>query len=613
MGLASRLHRPCLSRKTCFGTRTQNISSTNAQILNIPKANVYRFGEANRATPVFRDLEWSIKSSESWAVVGSGSGEKSSVFDMLIGHLRIHPPPPPPGGLFPFLSDDDPHKHVSIVSFANKRTVGGAFYDYTARYGAVREEDRITLRESMFPETIHDLKTQSRISLEPTSTDERLFEYLVQRMDLVHLLDLPRIALSNGQTRRARILKALLGKPRLLLLDEPLTGLDVANRATMQSILHELHAACNPHVIMGLRMQDPIPDWITHLAVVDAGQVKTGQREEMLQYRRELRAAREDAKTQSASTITKERTAGEPVVEMKNVSVTYGPRKVLKNITWTIRKGERYHLQGMNGSGKTTLLSLLTGDHPQSYTQLSPASAPADSERHLRLFGTPRPKLATPSIHARIGVLTPELFDAFPRRAPGMSVWEAVGTGFEGGFVPRGADGVGLGPGGALSEAESAWRVGRSWAVLGALGPGAWASSPSPTRSSSPPASLSDDLPPPPANTPIDPATRAFAAHPFLSLPIGAQRMVLLMRALVGQPPLVLLDEVWSGMDAGMVDAARAYLHGEGAGAGAGGVTADQAVVVVTHLEEEVPWGARDGVLRVLLKDGELSAVGEED
>jgi ABC-type molybdenum transport system ATPase subunit/photorepair protein PhrA len=81
--------------------------------------------------------------------------------------------------------------------------------------------------------------------------------------------------------------------------------------------------------------------------------------------------------------------------------------------------------------------------------------------------------------------------------------------------------------------------------------------------------------------------------------------MVLLMRALVARPPLVLLDEVWSGMDDSMVAAAHAYLRtGRGVGP-------EQAVVVVTHLEEEVPWGEGDGVVRVLLKDGELSGDGE--
>ncbi|KAJ6458423.1 P-loop containing nucleoside triphosphate hydrolase protein [Mycena vitilis] len=564
------------------GARKINSTSTDALtsalVLNIPTANVYRFGDAtNRATPVFRNLAWRIKTNESWAVVGSGSGEKSSTFDMLMGHLRIHPPPPPPAGLFPFLSDAeeqrDPHDCVSMVSFVNRRSAGGAFYDYTARYGAVREEDRITLRQSMFPETIDDLKSQTRIALEPPSTDHELFEYLIQKMGLAELLDLPRIALSNGQTRRARILKALLAKPRLLLLDEPLTGLDVENRATVQAILHELHATCNPHIIIGLRMQDTVPEWITHLAVVNDGLVKTGPKDEMLEYKDELQRAASTLEEPLQSAAPRP-SAGDPVVEMKGVSVTYGPRQVLKNINWTIRKGQRYHLQGMNGSGKTTLLSLLTGDHPQSYTQLGPA-------RYLRLFGTPRPRLATPHLHARIGVVTPELFDAFPRRAPGMSVWDVLATGFAGGFVaPGGVRGVGA----DLTPDQEAHRVQRCWAVLAALGPPAWDAPLTAAHTHSPH---------------LHPQLRAFADTRFRDLPVGAQRMVLLMRALVGRCALVLLDEVWSGMDARMVAAARAYLRG-------GGVGPAQAVVVVTHLADEVPWGVRDGVVRVVLRDGEL-------
>ncbi|KAJ6626720.1 P-loop containing nucleoside triphosphate hydrolase protein [Mycena sp. CBHHK59/15] len=545
--------------------RTQlTASPLRSTVLHIPKANVYRFGDHNRATPLFRDLAWTVQKHESWAVIGTGSGEKSSLFDMLMGHLRIHPPPPPPAGLFPFLFDSetvrDPHDCVSIVSFANRRSSGGAFYDYTARYGAVREEDRITLRQSMFPETIQDLKSATRLPSESSAADYELFEYLVGKMGLSELLDLPRIALSNGQTRRARILKALLSKPRLLLLDEPLTGLDVQNRSTVLEILHQLHSACDPHIIIGLRIQDAVPDWITHLAVVDDGEVKVGPKEVMLQYRAHVNNLSGTSTNENAGIPQTTPTHGHPVVEMKNVSVTYGPRRVLENITLTLREGQRYHLQGTNGSGKTTLLSLLTGDHPQSYTQLG-------ADRHLRLFGTPRPRLATPTLHARIGVVTPELFDAFPRRAPGMSVLDALGTGFDGAFVPR-----------ALSAPERA----RCAAVLAALGPAAWRD-----RATSPAAGDARG------------ETERFARRRFMELPVGEQRMVLLMRALVGRQRLVLLDEVWSGMDYRMIQAARAYLRN-------GGVGPEQAVVVVTHLEEEVPWGTQDGVVRVLLKDGEI-------
>jgi len=137
---------------------------------------------------------------------------------MLLGHLRISPPPL--GGLFPFLSPPllgpwgDPSTCISMVSFAHRpRSSGTSYYDHTARYGALREEDRVTLRQNMFPDTAGD-----------TSHAINGFDDLVEQLELKTLLDMPLIVLSNGQMRRARILKALLAKLELLLLDEPLSG-----------------------------------------------------------------------------------------------------------------------------------------------------------------------------------------------------------------------------------------------------------------------------------------------------------------------------------------------------------------------------------------------------
>ncbi|KAI0264234.1 P-loop containing nucleoside triphosphate hydrolase protein [Gloeopeniophorella convolvens] len=556
-------------------TRRQH-SAAPAHVIQIPKANIYRFGDPNGAQPVLRDVDWTVREGESWAVIGSGAGEKTALLETLIGNMRISPPPP--GGPFPSLSSTPRSisEAIYLVSFAHRpRASGGAFYDYTARYGAVREEDRITLRESMFPEEsglIRD-NMKSFIVHKSSKTDEqhraavgaieraRRFEELIEKLRLKDLLDLPLVALSNGQTRRARIVKALLEQPDILLLDEPLTGLDAATRPTLLSLLHAVHASHNPRIIMGLRLQDPVPEWVTHVALVQDGRVETGERNAILEKV-------DHSQVQTTSTVIPEHhsrcTEADVLVSMQNVNVRYHERHVLKNINWTIRAGDRWHLQGVNGSGKTTLMSILTGDHPQSYTQRGPTTA-------LNLFGSPRHRHATAHLRARIGVVSPELYNAWPR-ARNMSVRDAVATGFDGGFVPLGPDGLGVGLHGELSVAERDQRAERVDAVLSALGPQTWGSH-------------------------AAHMTERFSARPFAGLPAGAQAMVLLMRALVARPALVLLDEVWAGMDKGMIRAARAYLRG-------GGVDETQAVIVISHWEDEVPWGARDGVRRFRLDGG---------
>jgi len=142
--------------------------------------------------------------------------------------------------MFPFLGQDvDPYSTIASVSFSHRatHTSGGAFYDYTTRYGAIRDNDVLTLRESMFPESIPEAKPDPLATsafekpkvhkfsqvVRLSEEEETLFNTLVKEMHLDQLLDLPLIALSNGQMRRARIVKAVLKKPELLLLDEPLS------------------------------------------------------------------------------------------------------------------------------------------------------------------------------------------------------------------------------------------------------------------------------------------------------------------------------------------------------------------------------------------------------
>ncbi len=48
----------------------------------------------------------------------------------------------------------------------------------------------------------------------------------------------------------------------------------------------------------------------------------------------------------------------EEVVKLNKVSIRYGDRTILKELDWTVRRGEKWALSGENGAGKSTLLSL---------------------------------------------------------------------------------------------------------------------------------------------------------------------------------------------------------------------------------------------------------------
>jgi ABC-type sugar transport system ATPase subunit len=120
------------------------------------------------------------------------------------------------------------------VAFASRKNIvaGGQFTDYTARYGAMRDQDRQTLRENLLESLSHAPPPPPPTEFAPTQGfEERLeisvrevnqdIDKLAEQLHLSAQLEVPMIALSNGQQRRARILRQLIRKPKLLLLEDP--------------------------------------------------------------------------------------------------------------------------------------------------------------------------------------------------------------------------------------------------------------------------------------------------------------------------------------------------------------------------------------------------------
>lgn len=199
-----------------------------------------------------------------------------------------------------------------------------------------------------------------------------------------------------------------------------------------------------------------------------------------------------------------------------------------------------------NGSGKSTLLSLILGDHPQSFS--------IPSER-ISLFGSPRasPSNATLLLARRIGHVSPELFNAFPRKDSergGLTVGQAVGSGFEGVFSRR------------QLEAQQRERVLGLLAMFhDVIGEPDMQNRSGPERRSHRTLdSSSTALPFDPRGASAQQAAKHLSRQSFSSLSLGSQSVVLLLRAAINNPPLLILDEPFQHQNSRQVQRCRAFL-----------------------------------------------------
>lgn len=209
-----------------------------APVINVDNGTFYRSYPSSEepSTPsnpsMFPDLTFSLPSSSAesqhWAVLGPSSSGKTTLLEILRGH---HICIPPKARSFPYLSSAEasldhtrsrsPGQAIKYVGFgAEDGSMGqsrmrGAYL--SARYESRREETDFSVLSYLKGNT--ELNPSEGIREEKIDNDG--LNKVVEDLKLGALINMPMGNLSNGQTRRARIAKALLGRPEVLLLDEP--------------------------------------------------------------------------------------------------------------------------------------------------------------------------------------------------------------------------------------------------------------------------------------------------------------------------------------------------------------------------------------------------------
>jgi molybdate transport system ATP-binding protein len=435
---------------------------------------------------VLRDFSWTIRDGETWAVVGPVGSGKTTLAELLLGRLRLES-----GAIaWPFL--DRVRASGRKVAFPSDAIQKVSFKDDSWLFSYSRHYYQ---QRFHFAESHEDLTLDRFLGADSPASDDAV-RSMAERLGIAALLPLALIKLSNGQARRARIARSLLLDPVWLILDDPFLGLDAAGRTDVANLIESLIRE-KLHVLLITR-RDSIPDWVTNV-------LELPERSE-----RGTRNAERETIERNAAVVS------EPIIELNHVSVAYGDRAILDDISWTVRAGEQWAVVGPNGSGKSTLLSLLCGDHPQAYSN------------DVRLFGRQRGTGESIwDIKRRIGFVSPELHLHFSEP---LTAAETAATGFHDVLVRR------------PTTPEQDATVSRIFEEFG----------------------ISE-----------------LADRPFSRLSTGEQRLVLLIRALVKEPPLLILDEPFQGLDEKRIEMLQNWLGGR--------LHADQTLLFVSHYPAEIP------------------------
>ncbi|MFB9055582.1 ATP-binding cassette domain-containing protein [Mariniflexile ostreae] len=283
---------------------------------------------------------------------------------------------------------------------------------------------------------------------------------------------------SEGERKKALLMHLISKNPNYIIVDNVFDNLDIRSQ---QDIIHTLTNLSKkiPIVQITNRKADILP------FIEEVYQFQNLELVPIQAFNSNAQALRPSYFKSIPKPSYQRDDEKNPLVKFQNVTIAYGDRTIVKNISWEIKKGEFWQLIGPNGSGKSTLLSLITGDNVKAYNQ------------DITLFGVKKGSGESVwDIKKKIGYFSSEMLRGFYRG-------DAIGNMIVSGFY----DSVGL----YTQPTDEQIKIAQQWLHV----------------------------------------LRMFEIRKksFLSLSLGHQRLVLIARAMVKNPPLLILDEPTTGLD----------------------------------------------------------------
>ena len=422
------------------------------------------------------DVSITVRSGEVWAVLGPNGSGKTVLSEVLAGRRA------PSLGTVSFPGGMDPLTDIHVVSFEEQLRV----------MAEERRHDESWIMHGKVDEgtPVEEFVRAGTASAAGAVEAQADIDGLLRQFRIEHLRGRGLRFLSTGEMRKTLLCRALAGRPRMIVLDDPFDGLDVAAQERLRRDIDELADGATTLLVVAARLGD-MPDSTTHVAYLEEGTLRfAGARRDFAAPGGADREGgaymRVDQELDLPAPPRQELfQPDQPLIEMRNVTVSYGEKRVLAPVDWTARSGEVWHILGPNGAGKSTLLSLVDASNPKAYGQ------------DIRLFGQLRGSGESVwDIKRRIGFVSADFHNSYPSRTTAR---DAVLSGFR--------DSAGL------YEEPTGYQIQLSERWLDILG------------------------------------IRDRGGDRLRTFSYGEQRAILVARAMVKMPPLLIADEPSQGLD----------------------------------------------------------------
>lgn len=441
-----------------------------------------------RNIQLLHQVDWRIQAGEHWIITGAMGAGKTTLANCLTSRSRIFS-----GNIqFPFLGKkagfDARREAIKMVSFSDTsklfHSVNNDHY-YQQRYQAFDSDGHLTVRQYLKHSGFDEENPQHWSVIEYTALEP--------------LLDLERIKLSSGQTRKMLIAKAVISEPTILILDNPYLGLDAPSRKVFNDYLDTLASERGVTIILSGHYEE-LPKCISHRIHIEVGKVVAkGTIGEVKKQMVKNRLSEIDQALISKLKRYFQQTPNNDIqalIQLEGVDMSYGSKVIFEDLFWHVRPGEKWALLGNNGSGKSTILSLIYADNPQAYA------------KSITLFDRKRGSGESIwDVKKRIGFTSSELHAYFEYN---MKARDVVLTGLWDGFIIQRKP----------TEGQLEWT--RLFFQYFGM--------------------------------------EEFLLRPFHTLSTGQQRLLFFIRALIKAPELLLLDEPFQGLDVPTVEKCRQLL-----------------------------------------------------